>query len=61
MNEKKNALSLDEFRESLKDVVVVVEKLSKYTDTYEQLISMCSLAIENDAQLRILIKEVHGK
>ena len=45
MIEKKTVNTLDDFRESLKDVVVIVEKLGKYAENYLELVQICQLAI----------------
>lgn len=45
----------DAFRESLKDVVAVLSKLSAHCRTVEEIASMCQLATENDGQLRLLL------
>ena len=46
------------FRESLEDILRVAEKLLPYCQTVEELIGMVKPALENDAQLRLLIQVV---
>jgi hypothetical protein len=49
------------FRDSLQDLIVIVEKLSPYCQNIEDLVGMAQLALENDAQVRVLMKLVAGK
>ena len=49
------------FRESLKDLIVIVEKLAPYCQNIEDLVGMAQLALDNDGQLRLLMKQVTSK
>lgn len=51
----------ENFRASLKDVLGIIEKLSPICQSTSDLAGMVQLALENDAQLRLLIKEVLQK
>jgi hypothetical protein len=53
--------SEQQFRESLKDVLVTIEKLSDYCVTPQEMYEMVNLAITSDGQLRILAEKVLGK
>jgi hypothetical protein len=55
MNETKLTAE-DKFREGLKDLLLFVQKLGPMFDTIEDMTSIVSLAVENDAQLRLLMK-----
>lgn len=44
------------FRSSLEDVVVVLEKLSPFATSPEELAGMVRLALENEGQLRLLFQ-----
>ncbi len=46
------------FRESLKDLIVVADRLKPFCNTTEDLVGMCNLALENDGQLRLLMQSV---
>lgn len=48
----------EEFRESLRDVVAVMTRLYTLTDSLSDLKGMLELALENDAQFRLLMKLV---
>lgn len=43
------------FRSSLEDVITVVDGLKSFCTTPDELAGLCRLALENDAQLRILL------
>lgn len=45
----------DGFRESLKDVVTICEKLSASCQSTSDLTEMLKLALENDGQLRLIL------
>jgi len=51
----------DSLRSSLQDVVSLVEKLLPICDSTEDLLEVCKLALENDAQLKLLIREADRK
>ena len=59
MNEQKKQPSdeevQDNFRDALKDVLTIVEKLSPHCHTLDDLISVAKLAVEDDSQLRLLM------
>ena len=44
------------FRQGLQAVVEVARKLSPYCQTVDEMVGMVELALENDAQLKILLK-----
>lgn len=48
----------DAFRENLKDVIAIAEKLAPLCRTVEEMVGMAALALENDGQLRLLMREV---
>ena len=50
-----NPTSPEQFRECLKDVVAVCEKLATYSETTGELAEMCRLALANDGQLKVLM------
>ncbi len=43
------------FRASLEDVIAIAEGLNKHCKSLEDLIGMSRLALENDAQLRVIM------
>lgn len=43
------------FRNSLEDVIAIADGLSRHCKTVEDLIAVSKLAMENDAQLRIVM------
>lgn len=47
-----------DFRRSLEDVALVIERLGTYCQTPDEMLSMVRLAIDNTGQLRLLIREV---
>lgn len=47
-----------QFRESLKDATVIIEKLAPHVASVEELVAVLRLAQENDTQLRLVLKEV---
>lgn len=51
----------ESFRESLEDIVAVGEKLAGHAKSAEDLLGMCKLALTNDGQLRLLLKQVKAK
>lgn len=51
----------DLFRESLEDVLLTVEKMSSVCQTPKEMAQMISLALENNAQLRLLMLIVQAK
>lgn len=51
----------EKFRSSLQDVAAITERLSSVCKTPEEMVSVINLAMENDAQLRILMKLVLEK
>lgn len=62
MAEKKNANNeMDEFRSNLEDVVNLAKKLSSVCETTAELVEVCELALNNDAQLKLLFKEATGE
>lgn len=51
----------DEYRSSLEDVVSLLKKLSPLSDSVADLLGIMALALENEAQFRILMKLVAEK
>lgn len=49
------------FRDSLKDLLVIVPKLIPFCGNINDLVSMVQLALENDGQLRLLMSLVVRK
>jgi hypothetical protein len=49
-----------QFRETLADVVVVLNRLGPYCDSLEELISVCIMANKNNGQLKIIMECVLG-
>lgn len=58
---EQKASAEESFRESLKDVVTIAEKLTPYCQTIDDLVSMANLALENDGQLRLIMSIVASK
>ncbi len=56
--EQKSATAEESFRESLKDLLVIAQKIGPHCDSVEALIGVCQLAIDNDHQLALLISLV---
>ena len=48
-------------KEALKDMITVVEKLSPYCNSFEELVGMARHALENDGQLRLLLALMKSK
>lgn len=46
------------FRESLQDVVVVLERLAPLCATPEEMLALIKLGLESDAQLRLLLGRI---
>ena len=46
------------FRESLADAVAIVEKLVPVCGSVDDLVEMMKFALQNDGQLRLLLKEI---
>ena len=46
------------FREDLEAAILLIEKFSPFCKTPEELIGMLSLAMKNDAQANLLMKEI---
>ncbi len=44
----------EQFRESLRDVVLVGEKLASHCGSVDEFLGVCKLALDNDGQLRLL-------
>lgn len=49
------------FRESLKDVTAVVQKLAPHCPSFDDLLGMMELALTNDGMLNVLMKIVTEK
>ena len=45
-----------QFRDGLRDVVAITERLAPYCSSVKDLTEMAALALENDGQLRALMK-----
>ena len=52
---EKAAEAEQSFRNSLEDVIAIADGLSRHCKTVEDLIAVSRLAIETDAQLRIVM------
>ena len=48
----------ESFRNSLDDTIEVLEKIGPLCTDIDELVSMLKLAIKNDAQLALIIKQV---
>lgn len=59
MDTKKSQEEL--FREDLESVLTVVEKMSSVCQTPKEMAQMIALALENNAQLRVLMMIVQAK
>ena len=51
----------DSFREALRDVAAVLQKLAPLCRTVEEATGLVKLGLDNDAQLRILMMMVTGR
>lgn len=51
----------DAFRDNLNDVIAIVQKLGDVCQDLPELLGICKLALENDAQLRLLMERVQKK
>jgi hypothetical protein len=51
----------DSFRSSLQDVVTISEKLAPHCASVEEMTGMIKLALDNDGQLRLLMREFTSK
>lgn len=51
----------DSFRGALKDVAAIVAALAPVCKTLDDLLGMIKLAEDNDAQLRLLLREVRPR
>lgn len=51
----------DLLRESLRDLIVVLEKLNDVCESCSDLKGMLELAVENEGQLRLLFAKITGK
>lgn len=52
---------LAQFRESLAEVLLVIERFAHQCATPEELVGVLRLGLENDAQLRLLLGRLKGK
>ena len=59
--QKSPAEELARFRESLEEVLLVVERFAPQCATPEELMGVLRLGLENDAQLRFLLGRLKGK
>lgn len=57
----KEEAELDKFRESLKDVVSVLDRFSPFFRTVEEMHAGLSHGLENDGQLRLLLAAFTAK
>lgn len=46
------------FRSSLEEVLVVVERLTPFCNSLEELTGLLRLGLENDAQLRLILGRI---
>lgn len=61
MNQETKTTPEDDFRESLADVAVIVQKLGPLCNSWEEMVAMLKLGTENPAQLKLIMKVVTGK
>lgn len=65
MNKEKNvadkATQEEGFRRSIEDVILIVNKLHPVCSTFEDLVGVLELSLNNDAQLKLLMQQVLGK
>ncbi len=61
MMEQKRIDEQDAFRNGLADVIATAERLAAVCQTLEEMISLCQLALTNDAQLRLLLEKIKQK
>ena len=59
--EQKKTTQEEGFRQVLEDVLPLVERLAGYCNSLEELSAMCRHALDNEAQLRLLMSVVLGK
>jgi hypothetical protein len=52
---------LDAAREAIKDSITVIEKLSPHCASFDELKGILQHAVENDAQLRLLMATIKPK
>ena len=50
-----------DFREDLRSVLAVADALTPFAEKTADLIEVCNLALENDAQLRLLMAQLIKK
>ena len=48
-------------RDSLQDVITIVDRLEPYCQTVSELSEMLTLALENDGQMRLLLDKIVKK
>ncbi len=58
---EKLQMTSEEFRESMKDSVAILTRLSSLTSDVQDLLGMLTLAVDNDAQLNLLMKLILDK
>lgn len=46
------------FKSVISDVIPIIQKLAPLCSNYDELVGMLSLALENQAQLRLLMKVI---
>ena len=51
----------ESFRESLRDLVVIIDRLRGCCSTIEELKDSCILATENELHLKLMIEFMKGK
>ena len=51
----------ESIQDTLKDVIVVVEKLAPFCSNFEELVSIVKEALNNGGQARLLLKVMTGK
>lgn len=58
-NETNQPTAEQSFRSSLEDTIVILTQLAPLCNDVAQLVEMCRLGLDNDAQLQLLIKQVN--
>ena len=51
----------ESFRDSLRDLIVVVKKLAPHCNSLEDLLGMAELALTNNGQLHFIMSEVQPR
>lgn len=49
---------LEEYRQEMEAAIIIVENLSKYCSTPDELVAMMRLAADNEGQLRLVMSSI---